>query len=386
MEENKKYRRAKSFIKYAVTVVTTVVVTLFVVSLSGGTGSEMYLKSLIKTYYVDDVDNDLLEQGAKAGMLAALGDRNTYYISPEVGLDQYNSEVTGEYGGIGILVAFDQEEELVSLVNVFPDTPAARCGMQQGDLIIAVNGEDVHGMAMDAVVSKTRGSIGEPVQITVKRGEEQIDFEMKREKINSVSVTGKVMDDNIGYVSINSFDMDTDEELRTTIEGLGSVDGLVIDLRNNPGGIMQVAVNAIDLFLDPGSTIVTAKYKHDNVQEFKDENEKVFSMPITVLVNENSASASEIFAAAIQDNGRGKIVGVNSYGKGTIQRTFKLPNNSGANITIGRFYSPNGNEINKVGVKPDVNAELKEEYKTTSLSLLTLEEDTQLQAALEQLR
>ena len=359
MEENKKYRRAKSFIKYAVTVVTTVVVTLFVVSLSGGTGSEMYLKSLIKTYYVDDVDNDLLEQGAKAGMLAALGDRNTYYISPEVGLDQYNSEVTGEYGGIGILVAFDQEEELVSLVNVFPDTPAARCGMQQGDLIIAVNGEDVHGMAMDAVVSKTRGSIGEPVQITVKRGEEQIDFEMKREKINSVSVTGKVMDDNIGYVSINSFDMDTDEELRTTIEGLGSVDGLVIDLRNNPGGIMQVAVNAIDLFLDPGSTIVTAKYKHDNVQEFKDENEKVFSMPITVLVNENSASASEIFAAAIQDNGRGKIVGVNSYGKGTIQRTFKLPNNSGANITIGRFYSPNGNEINKVGVKPDVNVELR---------------------------
>lgn len=202
--------------------------------------------------------------------------------------------------------------------------------------------------------------------------------------MDSQSVSGKLVSDKIGYVSISSFDSDTAEELLSEVNALGETDGLIIDLRDNPGGLMNTAVKCVDMFID-GGNIVIARYREDEEIYTADKDVR-FTMPVVVLVNENSASASEIFSAALKENDRAEIVGSTTYGKGSIQQSFMLPGNAGANITVGKFFSPDGNAINKVGVTPDYEVTLPDELKGGFASQLAPEEDTQLQKAIELLK
>ena len=370
-------KKLKSVIKYAVIVLNTMAVTLTAVKFTNGSGG--YLRMLIKQYYVDEVDTKKLNDGANAGMLGVLGDEHTFYIPSDYGYDTLEEEVTGEYVGIGVTISQNNGE--VYVVNVFKNSPAEEAGIIGGDVVLKVEGEDVLGKSVDYVSSKVRGKAGTNVKITVKRGEKELDVTAERRHVNAQSVMGKMATDNIGYISVSSFDIDTDKEMMSEIDALGDIDGLIIDLRDNPGGIMHVAINSIDMFLDDGKILI-ARYK--NHTETYDADEDVrYTMPVTILVNENSASASEIFSAALKENGRAKVVGVNTYGKGTIQQTFSLPSNAGANITVGRFYSPLDNEINKVGVAPDFEVTLPDELKGTATSLIPTDEDVQLKKAIE---
>lgn len=371
-----------SVLKYGLIILTTAAVTVLGMTF-GGANDVSYLRGLIRKYYVDDVEKSVLTDGEKAGMLAALGDSHTYYIPPEYGYDFFEDEVMGEFSGIGVTINKPKDSDYVTVSEVMPDLPAYNAGIKNGDAIIKVDGEDTKGKSVNDVALLVRGKIGTSVNITVERDAEELEFSVKREKISAESVHSKVLDGNIGYVYISQFDNDTDAELKEAVSKLPDVKGLVIDLRDNPGGIMQVAISSLDLFLDKGDVIVTAKYK-DSEKTYKSDHKKTFDMPVTVLVNENSASASEIFSAAIKENGRGKIVGTTTYGKGSIQKTFMLGDNSGANITIGRFYSPKNNKIDKVGVKPDVEVELPDELKDTAISSLEFEKDTQLKEAVKQ--
>ena len=376
-------KKFKSILKYLIVIVITVVFTVKITQIFNITELE-YVRGIIERYYVDNVEKDIVLDGAKSGMVAALEDKHSYFITSEYGFDVFQSNATGEYAGIGVTITMENENsEYVLVMKASEDSPAYKSGIRTGDYIIKADGVDLKGKNTSEVSSVIKGKPGTDVKITVLRGLDEKEFTVTRAKISAESVESKILNGNIGYVKLDQFDSDTDKELDKHISNLGDIKGLVVDLRQNPGGIMNVAISVLDKFLDKGNIIVTAKYK-DSETVYKAENKKSYEMPLVVIVDSNSASASEIFASAIKENDRGIIVGTKTYGKGSIQRTFPLPNNEGINLTVGRFYSPDGNTINEVGVEPDVLVELDEELKNTLISELELYQDKQLTEALKQ--
>lgn len=376
-------KKFKSILKYLIVIVVTVVFTVKITQIFNITELE-YVRGIIERYYVDDVEKDVVLDGAKAGMVAALDDKHSYFITSEYGFDVFQSNATGEYAGIGVTITMENENsEYVLVMKASENSPAYKSGIRTGDYIIKADGVDLKGKNTSEVSSVIKGKPGTDVKITVLRDSVEKEFTVTRAKISAESVESKILNGNIGYVKLDQFDSDTDKELDKHISNLGDIKGLVVDLRQNPGGIMNVAISVLDKFLDKGNIIVTAKYK-DSETVYKAENKKSYEMPLVVIVDSNSASASEIFASAIKENDRGIIVGTKTYGKGSIQRTFPLPNNEGINLTVGRFYSPDGNTINEVGVEPDVLVELDEEFKNTLIYELELYQDKQLTEALKQ--
>lgn len=348
------------------------------------------LKGLIDENFLFDYEEKDLYDGSLKGMFANLGDPYTQYYTKEE-FSKLMESIDGRYKGIGVLVQASKEG-LIKVVQVFDDSPAKEAGMKAGDYITKVEGKEFTADQMEEAVALMKGDEDTTVNITIKRitddktEGEDIDLKVDRRdvRVDTVDESIKEVDGKkIGYIHIKSFDDVTKEDFEKSYKKLkdGGIEGLVLDLRNNPGGSLDVCLDIADKFLDEG-TIVTTEDKKGNVVT-EESDAEMDDIPMTVLVNENSASASEILSGALKDRKRAKVIGQKTFGKGIVQKLFPLNDGSGAKITISEYHTPSGAKINKVGVSPDIEAtndnpglEIKEE---------NLDKDSQYQKAIEEL-
>jgi carboxyl-terminal processing protease len=338
--------------------------------------------NIVHNQYVDQpVDDTALMQGAIRGMMDALGDKQTFYMDPKLYKDQ-TTELQGSYEGIGAYV--DTRGDYLTIVSPIEGSPAQAAGLQPGDKVIAINGEDMTGVSPEEARSKIIGPEGTQVTITISRENQDkpLEFTITRAKIVMHSAEGKMLDNGIGYLDINTFGDQTTQEMRDALDKILAQNpkGIIIDLRNNPGGYLTTAVEVSSEFIDKGP-ILYEKFGNGKLEEHDAlGNGRALKIPLVVLVNEGSASASEILTGALQDYGRAKVVGVQSYGKGSVQVWQPLSNNQGAaRVTIAKWLTPDKRAIDHVGLTPDVIVEMTEEdYKANR--------DPQLDAAMQTLK
>ena len=347
------------------------------------------VRSILKKYYYEDVDENTLLEGAVSGMADSLKDPYTVYFNKDQmqKLLEMPKKSEETYEGVGMTVVTDNNG-LVTVIEPFEGSPAQKAGIQQGDKIIKVNDEDVTMLRDEgAVVKLLKGPANTSVKITVYRPSEgrSIDFDVKRQKINYVfNIKSSMLTDQIGYIRINSFMDDNIETLfNQHLDSLvkKGMKGLVIDVRDNPGGYYRAVVHIADRLLPEGLIVYTQdKYKNVEKQESKPGE---LGMPIVLLVNGNSASASEILAGALKDNKKGILVGTKTFGKGLVQDVIPLDDGSGIKVTISRYFTPSGVCIQGIGIQPDVEVKLDEKYNNTPVSQVSRKDDLQLAKALE---
>lgn len=316
------------------------------------------MMSLIQTYYVEEVDAEDLVEGAYKGMFDVL-DRHSVYL-PAAEYTAFNNSLDGDFSGIGVNITKDGD--YLGVIAPIEGTPAYDAGMKSGDIIVSVDGADIKGWSMEKAISKIRGERGTLVIIGVQRpGKvDPIEFPIVREDIDIRHVKYEMIENKIGYMEIESFAEGVGTEVGKGIEffeAQGAV-GMVLDLRGNPGGSLVEALKVSDYFLVDGQPIVFIDYRSEEDVEHQASAGKI-DFPLVVLVDEGSASASEIVAGAVQDNDAGEIVGVTSYGKGTVQNLVPLTNGAGVKLTIAEYFSPLRHKINTIGVKPDYMVENK---------------------------
>lgn len=337
--------------------------------------------NIVHEQYVDQpVDDEALMQGAIRGMMDALGDEQTFYMEPEV-YESQTSALEGEYEGIGAYV--DTTVDYLTIISPIEGSPADAAGLQPGDKIIAIDGEDMTGVDAEEARRKVLGPEGTQVTLTIAReGEpEPLEFVITRSKIIIRSAEGRMLENGIAYVDINTFGDLTTSELRTTLDTLLAQNprGIIVDLRNNGGGYLSTAVEVSSEFIEEG-VVLHEEYgdgRRDTYEALGDG--RATDLPLVVLINEGSASASEILAGALQDYDRATLVGVQSYGKGSVQNWVPLSNDQGAaRVTIARWLTPNERQIDQIGLTPDVVVE-------SDVDEFESEEDPQLDAAVETL-
>lgn len=315
--------------------------------------------------YVDQPVDDLkLMQGAISGMLDSLGDEHTSYMDPHV-YTQATSSMEGSYDGIGAWV--DSTGDYLAIVSPMPGSPAEEVGLKPGDLVIAIDGEDMTGIDGDLVIRKVLGEAGTTIELTIRRkGEsEPLIFEITRAHITIPSVEGELLEDNIGYVRIYTFGSNTTSELRAMLKDLldEGAEGFIVDFRNNGGGLLVTAIQVASEFIPGGEVVLYEQYGNGTRDTHKATRGGLATdLPLILLMNEGSASASEVVAGAIQDLGRGELVGVTSFGKGSVQNWIPLNNDQGAvRVTIAKWLTPDERTIHGVGLTPDVVVEITDE-------------------------
>ena len=342
-----------------------------------------YLQSIIDEYFLFDEDMTKVEDGIYAGMMNGLGDPYTVYYTKEE-YKALNEDTEGKYSGIGAVVSQNPNTKSITIVNVFDNSPAKESGLQVGDIIYKIDGEEVAGTDMDILVkTKIRGEEGTSFKMTVLRGDErkEVELELTRRSIEVQTVVGKMLDDNIGYIAVSQFDAVTSDQFENSIEELKSqgMTKLIVDLRGNPGGLLDQVVSMLDYILPEGVVLYTEdKYGNGDVYESDGINE--LKIPMVVLVNENSASASEVFTATFRDFNWGTIVGKTTFGKGIVQNVLPLGDGTAVKITTQHYYPPSGYDLHKVGIKPDVEVDLNEG------AVIGSESDNQLSTAIEILK
>ena len=342
-------------------------------------------RKIIDKYYLGDIDEEKLKEGAIAGYVEGLGDEYTEYISKDDMAD-YMADTTGNFVGIGIYMVQNTEVNKIMVLAPIKGSPAEKAGILPGDYIISVDGVSYTGEEMTKASNEIKGEEGSTVKIQILRGEETLDFELKRENIKVNPVEGEVLEGNIGYIEFSSFDEGTADEFKAKFEELQAkgITSLIIDLRNNGGGIVDEALEIANYILDKDSVILYEVNKNNEETEEKTTDDPIINMPIVVLTNGNTASSSEILAGALKDHNKAKIVGTKTYGKGVIQQLLTLPDGSGLKITAEKYLTPNRTEINKIGIEPDETVELPE--TVTNILNIEKDQDTQLQKAIEILK
>lgn len=342
------------------------------------------IKSQIEQSYIEnDVDENELKEYAIKGYVAGLGDIYSEYYTAEE-MQELLETTEGNYYGIGVYMTVDTSTNLIKIYSVIQNTPAEEAGLKEGDYIVKVNGEEVTGNDFDTISKKIKGEEGTKVKLTIKRNDEEKDYEITRRKVEVVNVSSQVLDNNIGYIYIQSFEGNVYEQFKEQYENLkkAGITSLIVDVRNNGGGVVQEATKIGDLFTDKGQTLLIEADSKSNETTTKSKEAKTIDMNVVLLVNENSASASEIFAGILQDDvEKATIVGTKTYGKGVIQSVLQFSDGSGLKLTTEKYYTPNHNEINKIGITPDV---VVDNYTFTGK--LDTENDTQLQKAIEILK
>lgn len=348
------------------------------------------LKGLIDKNFLFDYEDKDIYNGALKGMFANLGDPYTSYY-PKEEYEKLLENLDGRYKGIGVTVSASKEG-MIKVVQVFENSPAKEAGIKAGDFIKSVEGTDFDATELEEAVALIRGKEGTKVKIEVIRTSEdkpegeEIPMLVERRDVTVDTVYSETLDidgTKIGYLRLSAFDDITWDDFKDKYSKLKNedIEGLVLDLRNNPGGSLDVCLNIADTFLDEG-VIVTTEDKNGNVITEKSDS-NMDDIPMTVLINENSASASEILAGALKDRVRAKIIGTKSFGKGIVQKLFPLENGAGAKITISEYKTPNGEKINKVGVKPDI--EIANDNLELDLNENDFTEDKQFLKALAEL-
>lgn len=335
-----------------------------------------FLKDVIDLKYLEKTDEKTLEENIYKGLLQGLNDPySVYYTKDEY--DALREETSGSYCGIGALVSQNADTGVITAINVFKGSPAEKAGMKNGDIIFKVEDKEVTGEDLNNVVAKMKGEKDTKVKINVYRTSEKeyIDLEVTRDKVDVPTVEHKMLDKSkgIGYIQITQFEEVTYDQFKEALDDLKKrgMKSVIFDLRNNPGGLYDTVCEMLDDLL-PEGTLVYTKDKDGNKQEKKSD-ANFLDMPMVVLQNENSASASEIFAGAIQDFGAGKIVGTQSFGKGIVQSIIPLSDGSAVKLTVEKYYTPKGVNIHGKGITPDVKVEISKDGK----------KDNQLQKAIE---
>lgn len=347
----------------------------------------MGLENYIKDNYLKVVDEDKLMEGQLKGLFQALEDPYSVYMTEDE-FKSFTEQTQGIYGGIGVIVT-PGEDNLITVVSPIEGTPGERAGIKTGDKIIKVNGEEFTADRMDQAVKLMKGEPKTKVNITILRKDkdgknEYIDLEIIREEIRLETVKSDIIQDNIGYIKITSFDELTYDDFKKDLNNLMNKDiaGIIIDLRNNPGGLLNVCVDIADELLGEGVIVYTETRHGERVYERSDK--RHIDIPLVVLVNEGSASASEILAGAIKDHNRGILIGSKTFGKGVVQRIRELSDGSGFKLTVSEYFTPNGTNIHGVGIEPDIVVDLPEDIQ--EIGVENLKEDTQLQKAIEKIK
>lgn len=349
------------------------------------TKSIKYIKTILDKYYLNDIDEDKAVEGALEGYVSALGDPYTEYI-PKDEMEDYKNNLMGNYVGVGIYMAQNTKDNTIVVLSPIKYSPAEEAGIQPGDIIKKINGVEYTGEDMTAAANSIKGEEGSTVTLEIQRGQEIKTFEITRKKITTNPVVSEKLDNNIGYLEVTSFDEDTSENFKAKYEELKSqgITSLIIDLRNNGGGLVEQALQIADYIVPKGKDLLVTVDKDKNEKVEKSEEDVLIDMPIVVLVNENSASSSEILAGALKDLNEATIVGTTTYGKGVIQQLLTLRSGAGLKVTIEEYYTPNRTKINGVGIEPNEKVELPE--TVSNHFLVQRDEDTQLQKAIEILK
>lgn len=334
-------------------------------------------KTMINQLYIGDIDEESMLEGAIKGYVEGLGDPYTEYLTKEE-MEEFTEETNSEYVGIGVYVGNDTVNNTILVVGVMKSSPAEEAGIQIGDVIEKIDGVAYTGKQLDEATKVLKAEEGTTATLTIRRDNEEKELTVVRRKITVQHVASEMLENNIAYIQIDSFDANVASSFEEQITSLinNGATGIIIDLRNNGGGIVDEATGIADLFLDKGETIlITKSKKENNEEETKSERDPIVKdIPVVILVNEATASASEILAGALKDNYGATIIGKQTYGKGVIQTLYTLTDGSGIKITTEEYYTPNHNQINEVGITPDIEVDITEN------------EDTQLQRAIEELK
>ncbi len=341
---------------------------------------------LLQENFLYDINVEDLRDGMYQGLMNALGDPYSTYYNEEA-FNSFEQSTTGKYYGIGVSVSQNISTGIITLVKPFKGAPGYEAGVLPNDILYAVNGVEVTGMDLSEVVAMIKGEEGTTVQLTVVReGEEDyIVLDVERRQVEVPTVEIELLDNQIGYMSVSGFEGVTASQFYNGIAQLSSegMKALVIDLRNNPGGRLDVVVSMLDMILPEGILVYTEDKDGNRANEEYSNAQTILDVPLAVLVNGQSASASEIFAGDVQDFGAGIIVGTQTFGKGIVQTVYPLDENTAVKMTVSSYYTHAGRNIHGVGIKPDIEVELNEELRQKAE--ITKEEDNQLQAAIEAL-
>lgn len=335
---------------------------------------------LLDVYYYDDIDTEQVEQYLYKGLVAGVGDPySAYYTAEET--QKLNESITGVYSGVGITMSLDSDVGYVKVIKVNKNSPAADAGVMPGDYIYEVNGENIGGMDVSDVANLVRGEEGTTVDIKFLRGTEYVDYTLERKSIEEETVEWQMLEKNTGYIILSKFDVVTTDSFKEAMGDLKNqgMERLIVDLRDNPGGSVDTA-NEIGEYLIPKGILTYLQDKAGNRKDYNCSGDSTWDGPLVLLVNENSASASEIIAGAVKDYGTGKLVGTKTFGKGIVQTTTTLTDGSSVKYTFAKYYTPNGDNIHGKGIEPDVEVELD---SINSEQGYSIETDNQLKKAME---
>ena len=342
-----------------------------------------YLEDLIDREYIEGISNESLEEGIYSGIMEALDDPYAAYYTPDEWIAMQQS-TQGIYYGIGAYLTKDTETLYPRISGIIKNTPAEESGLMENDYIVEVAGEDVYDWDLDDVVSKIKGEEGTTVDLTIIRGEqddrEELDFTVERRRVETPTVEYEKKGNGIAYIAISEFDAVTVDQFAEALAEAkaDNMKSLIIDLRSNPGGSLKAVVDIAGMLL-PAGRVVYTEDKYGKQIEYNSDGKHEINVPMVVLVNKNSASASEILAGAIKDYKKGTLMGTTTFGKGIVQQLFTLTDGSAVKLTVSHYYTPNGNDIHKVGIEPDIVVEFDAEaYKADKT-------DNQLEAAIEYL-
>ncbi|MDE6024976.1 MAG: S41 family peptidase [Lachnospiraceae bacterium] len=336
----------------------------------------------IDAYFYFDRDSERQEESLYDGIMNGLDDPYSVYYTAEEYAD-LQEDNSGEYFGIGAVVTQDASMK-VSVVRPIKGSPAEAAGIMADDVIVEVDGTEIVDQELSLVVEMIRGEKGTTAHIKVYRPSEAdyVEFDIKRADVENVSVDYKILDNNIGYISITQFYGNTDEEYKEAIDDLeaAGVAGIIVDVRDNPGGLLDSVVNMCEYTLDGGNIVTTKDRDGKVIASYDDKDDHNVSLPMVVLTNGNSASASEIFAGAMKDTNTAKLVGTTTFGKGIVQSVLPLSDGTAIKITVAKYFTPGGNDIHEIGIEPDYEVELKDRTNAVNVDY---EDDLQLQKAEE---
>lgn len=323
------------------------------------------IKKKLEEIYIGDIDEKKMIDGALEGYVAALGDEYTEYLTEEE-VTSIMEDVNGAYVGVGLYITQNVESNEILVIGVIEDSPANKAGILVGDVVKKVDDTEYTGEQLTQASNKMKGVEGTKVKVTVKRNDKEIDFDITREKIKFKCVKSEKLKNNVGYIKISSFDGGCASDFEKAYKELETqgIQSLVIDLRNNGGGLVDESLKIAELIVPKGSKMLITKDKNENEDISVSKKDPIIKMPIAILVNGYTASASEILTAAIRENTDVKVVGTQTYGKGIIQGIFMFNDQkTGMKITMQEYFTPNHNKLHKIGIKPDIELELPEEWK-----------------------
>lgn len=346
----------------------------------GNFGKLFEIRSQLYKYYDGPINDATLVEGAIKGMTSSLNDPYTVFMNKKE-FEDFNVQTQGNYSGVGIQVA--AKDSNIVVMDVFDNSPSKKAGIMKNDVIEKVNGTSVSGKDLDKAVSLMKGQENTEVTLTLYRESKgNFDVKVKRQKIDIATVKGEMLQDNVGYIQVSMFDENTAKNFKDQLNKLRSqgMKSLIIDLRDNPGGLLDQCVDMVSNFVPSGKVIVSTVDKYNNKKEYKSKGGDFTNLPLTVLTNGNSASASEIFSGAIRDYKIGTLVGEKTYGKGVVQTILDTGSGTALKVTISKYYTPNGENIHKKGIKPNIEVVYPEELKKAAYDR---NKDPQFSKALE---